>query len=272
MIILFFNLFFHDFLLFHLLLSTLFFASLFSPSPLSSLVLSLLFSCLLLLSLLLSPSPLFFFFAFSFSLFRLLFSLSVFFLCLLSPCVGGVCVSSCVSSCVSGVVWCGVCRVVWCGTLKTLCVDSKTPPCVDSKRPCVCRQHAHMLLKMCACCRHTRGRFESTHGGVFESTHGWSSPVQFTKKITHVEFSLGHREVHHGNPQILHNFSLRKDREQHVPDSSHHSLCLMKLLSSSYPGETLEEPAVRWSDLSFADFRILDLYRLSKTSSDEFLT
>ena len=63
-------------------------------------------------------------------------------------------------------VWCAV----WCGTLKTPCVDSKTPPCVDSKRPRVCRQHAHMLFSMCAWCRHTRGRFESTHGGVFEST------------------------------------------------------------------------------------------------------
>ena len=172
------------------LFSSLFFASLFSPSPLSSLVLSLLFSCLLLIfsflllfSLLLSPSPLFFFFFF-FSLSSSLFSLSF---CFLSPCVGGVCV----------VVWCGVVCAVWCGTLKTPCVDSTTPPCVDSKRPRVCRQHAHMLKNMCACCRHTRGRIESTHGGVFESTHKWSSPVQFTKKSrTHVEFSLGHREVH----------------------------------------------------------------------------
>ena len=34
--------------------------------------------------------------------------------------------------------------------------------------------------------------------------------------------------------------SLRRDREQHVPDSSNHSLCLIKLLSSSCCGETLE--------------------------------
>ena len=33
-------------------------------------------------------------------------------------------------------------------------------------------QHAHMLKSMCACCRHTRRRFESTHGKRFESTHG----------------------------------------------------------------------------------------------------
>ena len=35
---------------------------------------------------------------------------------------------------------------------------------------------------MCAWCRHKRGRFECTHGGVFESTQGWSSPVLLTKK------------------------------------------------------------------------------------------
>ena len=161
---------------------SLLFSSLFSclVSPLTCLFF-LFFFFLLLFSLLLSPSPFFFFF---FSL-----SSSLFSLCLLSPCVDGVCVVVCVvvCVCVCGVVWCAV----WCGTLKTPCVDSKTPPCVDSKRPRVCQQHAHMLKSMCACCRDTRGRFESAHGGVFESTHGWSSPVQFTKKITHVGLSLG---------------------------------------------------------------------------------
>ena len=39
---------------------------------------------------------------------------------------------------------------------------------------------------------------------------------------------------------ILQISSLRMGREQHVPDSSIHSLHLTKLLSSSYPGETLE--------------------------------
>ena len=95
------------------------------------------------------------------------------------------CLSSYMSVCrrVCLCVWCGVVVVcaVWCGTLKTPCVDSKTPPCVDSKRPRVCRQHAHMCFSICACCRHTRGRFESTHGDVFESTHGWSSSVLLTK-------------------------------------------------------------------------------------------
>ena len=34
--------------------------------------------------------------------------------------------------------------------------------------------------------------------------------------------------------------SLRIDREQHVPDSSNHSLYLMKLFNSSSPGDTVE--------------------------------
>ena len=37
------------------------------------------------------------------------------------------------------------------------------------------------------------------------------------------------------NAWILHIFSLRKGREQRVPESSNHSLYLMKLLSSIYP-------------------------------------
>ena len=53
------------------------------------------------------------------------------------------------------------------------CVCTQRPPCEDSKRPCVYRHHAHLLKHMCAWCRHTRGCFECTHGGVFESTHGF---------------------------------------------------------------------------------------------------
>ena len=84
-------------------------------------------------------------------------------------------------------VWC-VCLVSVCllrhaeKTWKNPCVDSKTPPCVHSKRPRVCRHHAHMCFNMCAWCPYTRERFECTHGGVFESTHGWSSSVLLTKK------------------------------------------------------------------------------------------
>ena len=130
------------------------------------------------------------------------------------------------SSCVF--VWCCVVCAVWCGTLKTPCVDSKRFPCVDSKRPRVCRQHAHMLFSMWAWCRHTRGRFESTHGKRFESTHGGHR--QFClPRTAHVGLSLGPT----GSPKVTTGCcpcsSLRKDREQHVPDSSNHSLYLIKL-------------------------------------------
>ena len=138
----------------------------------------------------------------------------------MSVCWWCVCVSSCVPVCV---VWCGVVCAVWWGTLKTPCVDSKRFPCVDSKRPRVCRQHAH------TCCRHRRGRFESTHGKRFESTHGGHR--QFClQRTAHVGLSLGPT----GSPKVTTRCcpcsSLRKGREQHVPDSSNHSLYLMKIV------------------------------------------
>ena len=43
----------------------------------------------------------------------------------------------------------------------------QTPPCVRSKRFRVYRQNARMLNTMRAFCRHTRKRFERTHGGVW---------------------------------------------------------------------------------------------------------
>ena len=88
---------------------------------------------------------------------------------------------------------------------------------------------------MWAWCRYTRGRFECSHGKRFESTHGGHRQFCLPRKA-HVEFSLGPREVHQRNRWIMHIFSLRKDREQHVPDSTNHSLCPIKLLSNSYHG------------------------------------
>ena len=105
-------------------------------------------------------------------------SLSVFFLFLLS-----LSLSPCV-------VWCVPCGVAPC---KTPCVDSKRLGVYVQKRPRVCRQHAHMLFSMCEWCRHTRGRFECTHGKRFESTHGWSSPVQFTKNSPRRVITWPHR-------------------------------------------------------------------------------
>ena len=116
-------------------------------------------------------------------------------------CGRGVCVVACV-------VWHAenpVCRF-------------KTPPCVHSKRPRVYQHHVHM-------------------GGVLNLQTGeggtGSSPVLLTKN--------GPRRVStcsRGSPKVTtgcYPLSLRIGREQHVPDSSNHSLHLMKLLGSSYP-------------------------------------
>ena len=202
---------------------------LFSSLLFSSLLFSSLLSSLLLLSLLLSPSPLFFFFFFfSFSslfykhtrmtvkmghtlrrnsnIYQKPFILSCFGLSSLSSfsvfflCLLFVCVVVCV------VVWCacGVVCAVWCGTLRT--------PCVDSKRLRVYIQ--------------TRA-----HGGHRQFCLPRKSP---RKVITC--FRCSPKVTTGCCPRS----SLRTDREQHDPDSSNHSLCLIKLLSSSYCGESLE--------------------------------
>ena len=66
----------------------------------------------------------------------------------------------------------------------------KTSPCARSKSPRVYRHHAHMFQHMCVWCQHTRGRFECTHGGVSESTYGFStlfSVPQHTQTHTHTK-------------------------------------------------------------------------------------
>ena len=81
-------------------------------------------------------------------------------------------------------------------SLLPLC-PSKTSPCLDSKRPLVCRQHAHMCFNMCACCRHTQGRFECIHGGVFKSTHGVFQRA--TPQRTHTPRPQRHNTTSHGD-------------------------------------------------------------------------
>ena len=179
-----------------------------------------------------SPSPLFF--SFSFSLFRLL-SLSVFFLCLLSLSSFSVCWWCGVSSCVC-VVWCGVvCRVVW-HAENPVCRLKNASVCRFKTSPCVPAPRAHAFQHVCAWCRYTRGRFECTHGGVL-SLHTGVVASSVYQKITHVWLSRA-SEGHQKNFQIFPMFKLRKDGEQHYPDSSNHSLYLVKLFTSSSPGET----------------------------------
>ena len=158
-------------------LDLLTFCSLLSLS--SSLVLSFIFSfisCLLsLLSsscLVLSPSVRLVLSSFCLPSSLLSLSLSSFsslslsiFLCLLSlsPC-----------DVVVVLLWCGVvCHVVLC------CVE-----CVRPKSPRVYLHHAHMLKHMCAWCRHTRGRFQRTHGGAWVRERAVVSLVFFIVKTS----------------------------------------------------------------------------------------
>ena len=221
-------------------------------SPLSS---SLAFlSCLLLTFFVLSLSS---------SVFSSL-SFSVFFFCLLplslslSPCVVVVVV---VVSCVCVSLWSWCVRVVWCGTLKTRVCTFKSPR--------VYRHHARKCYHIRAWCRYTRRRFECTRVGVLNvhtvrgvgvwevkrgqrdthtntntqcttNTHAntqhrirkVSSPVLLTK-IWPRRVTTWPQRFKKRNPWILHVFCLTIDREQHVPDSSNHSLYLTKLLSFS---------------------------------------
>ena len=172
-------------LLFHLVSSLL--VSPLSSSLVSSRLSSFIFSFLLFYCLVLSflvSSCHSFSVSLGLSLFLSSFSVSLFLCLRVLLCVCGVVWS----------VWCCVCCVVVCGACmcsveKTSVCRFKTcpcgvshgtpkkPPCVDSKR------HAHMLKHMCAWCRHTRGRFERTHGHFLNPHTGsrGSSPVLPTK-------------------------------------------------------------------------------------------
>ena len=225
-------------LLFHLVSSFSFIFSRFF-------ILSLLLSCFsllfhLLLSCLVSPlssSPAFLSLSVSVSL-----SLSLCLRVMLCVVLCGVC------RCGRGVVGGrGVCLVCVCvlrhaeQTWKNPCVDSKTSPCVHSKRPRVYGHHAHMCFNMCAWCQYTRGRFERTHGDVFNghTESRGSSPVLLTKICPRkvITWPRGSQK----KPLDLTHLSLRTGRTRHVPHSSDHSLYLITLLNSS----SLEEHSGR---------------------------
>ena len=88
---------------------------------------------------------------------------------------------------------------------------------------------------------HTRRHFKTTHWKrFFESTHGGEEGGggEGEAGVNRNMPTLGYhvlQSITGRNPINLHIFSLRKGREQHVPESSNHSLYLIKLLSSSYP-------------------------------------
>ena len=167
-----------------------------------------------------------------------------------------LCVSLClsVSLCVSLCLSVSLCvRVMWCcGVLLVYCVcwcvfvcecvaarwkNVEKPVCGFKNAPCV---HSERLREhMCAWCRHTRGRFESAHGGVFESTC-WEQGVIVSSAYQNLPTYCYH-VLQRFTKETFGSFlisSLRIDWEQHVPSSSDHSLSLIKLFSFSCPGET----------------------------------
>ena len=73
---------------------------------------------------------------------------------------------------------------------------------------CFCGQS---LKSMCACCRHTRGRFESTHGKRFESTHGVFSVPHHTAHTTPHRTNTHKHTQHHQHTETE---TEKEDRER----------------------------------------------------------
>ena len=92
-------------------------------------------------------------------------------------------------------------------------------PCVDSKRPRVYVQNVpvctgttrtcfntYTLKHMCAWCRHTRGRFECTHGGVLEAKYEFFHFFQRAATHTHTHTLKTHHDhqQHHDHNDTHH--------------------------------------------------------------------
>ena len=143
-------------------------------------------------------------------------------------CGYGVCVRG-----VACVVWHAENVRVWIQKRLRVYVQN-VPVCIGTTRTClttfarVASKHGDVLKV------HTEA-FLKLHTGVIASSAYQEKPTRAS-------------EVHQRNPWMFPILSLRIDREQHVPDSSNHSLYLIKLLNSSSP----EESAAGWFDLSCA--------------------
>ena len=252
-------------LLFHLLVSPL--TCLFTCLA-SSLFLSSLFSSLdLLLSFLVSPltclftclaSSLFFSrlssFIFSFLLFDcLVFSFlvlsSLFFSCLVLSLFLCLSLSLSVSLCLSlslslspcGVVCCGVVWCVWC---PRVCVQKRLRVYVQNAS--VCAGTTPACVTTCGLGAGTHGDVLNLHTEVFgtdtrrrggERRERGGTVSSANHETAHVELSRALERFTVRNPWFLPIQGLRKGREQHVPESSNHSLYLMKLLSSIFHPE-----------------------------------
>ena len=98
----------------------------------------------------------------------------------------------------------------------------------------VCTDNTSTCANTCGCGAGTLGRFERIHG---VKRGGRAGRRQFcSPKFAHVGLSSA-PQVQQRNPWMLPIFSLRKGRTRNVPDSSNHSLYLIKMLSSNPEGK-----------------------------------
>ena len=173
-------------------------------------------------------------------------SLSVHFLCL---CLSvSVCWCLCFVWC-AWFVWCVsvLCGVCGCGVVVVRGLARRknlreliqnVPVCTGTTRTCVstCGRgagtHGDVLnLHTEVFWTDTRGRGgRGRRGGRGEGVTVSSAYQEKPTKSSHLA-----PQVHRRKPLDLTIQGLRKDSEQHVPESSNHSLYMMKLLSSSYP-------------------------------------
>ena len=119
-----------------------------------------------------------------------------------------------------------MCRVVW---------HAENPVCRLKKRFHVCIQNVPVYAGTTRTCFSTCARGAGIHGDVL-NPHTGRQGVIVSSAYQNLP-TYGHHVLQRFNrePWILHNFSLAIDREQHVPDSSNHSLYLIKLFNSSSP-------------------------------------
>ena len=104
-------------------------------------------------------------------------------------------------------------------------------PTVFTTRPSTCHHGTPSVTVECARVAGIHGDVLNVHTEAFLNPHTGGRRQFCLPRKAHVEFSVGLREVHQRNRWIIHIFSLRTDREQHVSDSSNHSLYLIKLFS-----------------------------------------
>ena len=80
----------------------------------------------------------------------------------------------------------------------------------------VCTGTTRTCFNMCAWCRHTRARFQSRHGGRFESTHGvFSVPHTTTTTTTQHHTTPQQNTTQHNAPQTHHKRTTNTPQTHH---------------------------------------------------------